>query len=42
MTKEEMVALATKIKKGTASKEETLKFHEEYNALMSQINELLK
>ena len=42
MTTEELTALAEKIKTGKATKEETFKFHEEFNKLLSEIKGLLK
>lgn len=41
MTKEEMVVLSEKIKKETATQEETILFHKELNSLLSEIKGLL-
>ena len=37
MEEKELLALAEKIKTGTATKEETLAFHKEINKLLSEI-----
>lgn len=42
MDEKELVALAEKIKAGTATKEETLTFHKELNRLLSEIKGLLE
>jgi len=42
MTTEELTALAEKIKTGKATQEETLKFHEEFNKLLGEVEELLE
>ncbi len=41
MTEEEITMIAEKIKNGTATEEETLKFHEEFNNLLSNIKNTL-
>lgn len=42
MTTEELTALAEKVKEGKATKEETFKFHEELNNLLTEIEGILK
>jgi hypothetical protein len=42
MTTEELTDLAKKIKEGNATKEETFKFHEELNKLLSETKGLLE
>jgi hypothetical protein len=42
MTQEELSIIAEKIKAGTATAEETVKFHEELNKLLTEMKGLLE
>jgi len=42
MTTEELTVLAEKIKIGKATEEETIKFHEEFNKLIKEVEDLLE
>ncbi|MEI8269954.1 MAG: hypothetical protein WCG45_01160 [bacterium] len=42
MTQEELIALAEKIKAGTATKEETLTYHKELNKILLEMKALLE
>jgi len=42
MTEEEITMIAEKIKNGTATEEEVLKFHKEFNNLLANVKNTLE